>query len=187
MVDKFDGHFDFYRSNSRDQIVGADSPVTCMYASFRISGFCFIFTSAFCVLWDSLIVATDSGLRGLVKKIRDSAAFEESIRNGPMSDRRVNAILKSDLKDPFILLYLGKHEFKKTPDNEKQRRWWLANSEFSEDDLDLISDMANLFRPMDASTSDKYHEHMRLYCLNSQDQIVGADSSVACTFAMFYL
>lgn len=149
MVDKFDGHFDFYRSNSRDQIVGADSPVTY------------------------------SGLRGLVKKIRDSAAFEESIRNGPMSDRRVNAILKSDLKDPFILLYLGKHEFKKTPDNEKQRRWWLANSEFSEDDLDLISDMANLFRPMDASTSDKYHEHMRLYCLNSQDQIVGADSSVA--------
>lgn len=122
---------------------------------------------------------TYSGLRDLVNKIRDSAAFWESSSNCYMSNQLANDILESDDKDPFILIYLGRRVFRKTPDNEGQRQWWLANSEFTKDDLDLIVNMVNLFQLMNTSQFDHiYHEHINHYWSNSDDQIIGADSPV---------
>ena len=69
--------------------------------------------------------------------------------------------------------------FQRIPENEMQRQWWLVNSEFREDDLDLISRMADLFRPINASNSDySYCVHINPYFSNSDDQIVGSDSPV---------
>lgn len=129
---------------------------------------------------------TDSGLRDLVNKIRDSAAFWELCSNGYMSNQLANEILESDDNDPFFLFYLGRKVFRKTPANEKQRQCWLANSEFTEYDLDLISSMTDLFRPMDAFNMEdncRVH-HKKRYFSNSDDQIVGADSAITCTFVL---
>ncbi|KAK1377026.1 hypothetical protein POM88_033219 [Heracleum sosnowskyi] len=146
--DKCRAHLKCYRSNSDAQIDGADSPVTY------------------------------SGLRDLVKRIRDFAAFWESSSNGYLSNQLPSDIMESDEKDPFILFYLGRKVFRKTPDYENQRQWWLANSEFTEYDLDLISSMTELFHPLDALEEDNYCVHMDRYFSNSDDQIDGADSAV---------
>ncbi|KAF1001565.1 hypothetical protein AG4045_030738 [Apium graveolens] len=120
-----------------------------------------------------------SGLRDLVKKIRDSAAFWESCSDGYMSNQLATEILESDENDSFIVFCLGRKLFRKTPDKEQHRQWWLANSEFTEDDLDLILTMANLFQPMDTSQFDHVDRgHINRYCSNSDDQFVGADSPV---------
>lgn len=95
-----------------------------------------------------------------------------------MANQQVNKILGSDEKDWAILNYLGRKLFRKTPENEKQRQWWLANSEFTEHDIDLISSMAELFRP--AIKFDKCRAHMKCYRSNSDAQIKGADSAVTC-------
>ncbi|KAL8111321.1 uncharacterized protein LOC141704590 [Apium graveolens] len=148
--DKCRMHLDCYRSNSDAQIDGAGCPVTY------------------------------SGLRNLVSKIRDSDGFWELCSNGYMSNQLANEILECDDSDPFILFYIGRKVFRKTPDNEQHRQWWLANSEFTEVDLDLVSNMTDLFRPVDVFDSDDYYrQHLEnLYFSNSDDQIAGADSAV---------
>lgn len=95
-----------------------------------------------------------------------------------MADQQVNKILESDKKDLVILTYLARKVFQKTPDNEKQRQWWLANSEFTEHDLDLILSMADLFGP--AIKFEKCRAHLKCYRSNSDAQIAGADSPVTC-------
>ena len=116
-------------------------------------------------------VVTDSGLRDLVKRMRDSPAFWESrMFFGFMSNLIANAVVESDEKDPFTIIYLGRRVFKETPENEMQRQWWLANSEFREDDLDLIVRMADLFYPLDTfKLDDGYRVHTHLYFANSDD------------------
>lgn len=52
----------------------------------------------------------------------------------------------------------------KTLGNERQRQRWLANSEFRENDPDLISCMANLFRPMDAYKSGQMYGKWLISC-----------------------
>ncbi|WOG90484.1 hypothetical protein DCAR_0209728 [Daucus carota subsp. sativus] len=140
-LEKSRAHVKFYISNSDRQIDGLDYPVTY------------------------------SGLRDLVKRMRDSPAFWESrMFFGFMSNLIANAVVESDEKDPFTIIYLGRRVFKETPENEMQRQWWLANSEFREDDLDLIVRMADLFYPLDTfKLDDGYRVHTHLYFANSDD------------------
>ncbi|KAK1376878.1 hypothetical protein POM88_033071 [Heracleum sosnowskyi] len=60
-----------------------------------------------------------------------------------MATQQVNKILESNEKDLVMLIYLARNVFQR----RKQRQWWLANSEFTEHDLDLIVSTADLFQP----------------------------------------
>ncbi|KAK1376875.1 hypothetical protein POM88_033068 [Heracleum sosnowskyi] len=86
-----------------------------------------------------------------------------------MANQQANEILESDEKDLVILSYLGRKVFRKTPENEKQRQWWLANSEFTEHDLDLILSMADLFGP--AIQLDKCRAYMKCYSEFTEDDL----------------
>ncbi|KAK1369240.1 hypothetical protein POM88_035332 [Heracleum sosnowskyi] len=91
-----------------------------------------------------------------------------------MANQQANKIVESDAKDATTLMYLGRRM-------QKQKQWWLANTEFTEHDLDLISSMADLFLPMNASNSmmlDRKRQHVRHFLSNSNIQIDGADSTV---------